>query len=218
MNRVESAISINDQPISGATLFSEARFLTEFITPESLGVQQKYSELTRGLSSLQDKIQACWQYVARGLQYKPYLQVKTIVDGKTFIQNDCWLEPSEIIRVGVANCMNRSILLTSLLQQELPEQSVWCVLGNICNTHREGHAWCLVRPNGSDYILETTQPRISKAFVPLEKSEVYEAVVVTNGKEVRYFPGASLVEPLSYCYCVRWLESYLQEKACDSFV
>jgi hypothetical protein len=218
---INCSIPVDDQPIGGAgnsaTLLHEGRYLTEWFQ-ESLEVQQKYAELTKGLGSMQDKIKACWEYVARGLEYVPYLHVKTIVDGKTFIQKDAWLSPGQVIQAGIGNCANRSFLLTALLQQELPKESVWCVLGNVYNTHREGHAWCLVHPNGSDYILETTQPRISKAFLPIENSEVYEGVVLTNGKEVRYFPNTALVEPLSYCYCVRWLEGYLQERACDGFV
>lgn len=213
MENIDRAIACDNQPISGATMLHESRFLTSWVTPDNLEVQEKFKALTDSLS-LKDKVIACWGYVSRSIRYKQFLTTTVRVDGKTFIQDDAWLDPAQVIQANVANCLNRSILLASLLRQTLPPDKVYVILGNIRN---DGHAWVLARLD-KDYILETTSPNLSSCFIPASSAEVYEGVVVFNDKITRYFPGKSIHEPFSDLFCVGWLEDYLDRRCCDAYV
>jgi len=215
MESVDRAVPTTDQPINGATLLHETRYLTSWVTPDNIEIKHLYKELTNNNGKSQkSKVEACWAYVARQLRYKPFLSTKVQVDGKTFIQNDAWLDPAEVVRVGIANCMNRSILLTSLLRQELPQDKVYVVLGNIKD---DGHAWVVVRLD-NDYILETTSPNIKSCFIEASKADIYSPVMLFNDAVVRYFPGRSVHEPFSNLFCVSWLDQYLNSRCCDAFV
>jgi len=210
---IERAIVCDDQPISGATLFHEGRYLTSWITPGNLEVQRKYKALTGNLS-LKDKIISCWGYVAKQIRYRQFITSRVSVDGRTFVQKDAWLDPAQVIRAGVGNCMNRSVLLTSLLRQALSSEQVYTVLGNITG---DGHAWVLVRLD-QDYILETTSPNLSSCFIPASSVEAYEPVIFFQDKGVKYFPEKSLHEPFSNCFCIHWLEQYLEGRACRDYI
>lgn len=213
MESIELAFPCDNQPISGATLLGEGRYLTSWVTPDNLEVQEKYKALTDS-QSLKDKITNCWSYVARQLRYKEFVTARVSVDGRTFVQKDAWLNPAQTIRANVANCFNRSILLASLLRQELPPEKVYVVLGNINN---DGHAWVLARLD-QDYILETTSPNLSNCFVQASKAELYDPVLIFNDREVRHFPGKKIHEPFSDCFCVAWLEDYLDRRCCDAYI
>ena len=45
---------VDDQPIA-ATFFGEGKWLTSFITPDALEIQELYKELTQGLSGEMDR-------------------------------------------------------------------------------------------------------------------------------------------------------------------
>lgn len=216
MESIERAIACDNQPISGATLFSESRYLTSWVTPDNLEIEQKYKALTDNLP-LRDKIIACWGYVAKKLRYKPFITARVSVDGRTFTQSDVWLDPAQVIQANIGNCYNRSILLASLLRQFLSPDKVYVVLGNINNG---GHAWVLARLD-QDYILETTSPNLSSCFVPAQSADIYDPVVFFNDREVRYFPEKKIHEPFAAIRdstCVRWLEDYLDRKACVAYI
>ncbi len=212
MESIERAIVCDDQPISGATLFHEGRYLTSWITPGNLEVQRKYKALTDNLS-LKDRIISCWGYVAKEIRYRYFITSRVSVDGRTFVQKDAWLDPGEVIQAGVANCMNRSVLLCSLLRQELSPSQVYVVLGNI---QGEGHAWVLVRLD-QDYILETTSPHLPSCFIEASKAEIYDPVIYFNDRYIKYFPEKSIHEPFGSCFCIPWLESYLEREACCGY-
>jgi hypothetical protein len=55
-------VQIDDQPIA-ATFFGEGRWLTDFITPDALEVQELHEKLTKNLNNTIDKITACWNFV-----------------------------------------------------------------------------------------------------------------------------------------------------------
>ena len=215
MESISQAIRCDDQPISGAALFHEGRYLTSWVTPDNLDVQSKYSQLTDS-QTLKDKIRACWKYVSdpNQIRYRQLDTTKVSVDSRTFVQKDAWLDPAQVIQARVGNCFNKSILLASLLRQELPPDKVYVVLGNI---NDEGHAWVLARLD-RDYIVETTSPHLSKCFIPADSIELYEPVIFFNDREVRYFPEKKVYEPLGNCFCIRWLEDYLEKEACEAYI
>ena len=213
MESIERAIVCDDQPISGATLFHEGRYLTSFVTPDNLEVQRKYKELTDNLS-VKDKVAACWGYVARQIKYRQFITTRISVDGRTFIEKDAWLDPAQVIHAGVANCFNKSILLASLLRQELSPERVYVILGNV---NSDGHAWVLARLD-RDYILETTSPHLSCPFILADSADIYDPVIFFQDKGVKYFPQKKIHEPFSDCFCIDWLEDYLDQKSCDAYI
>jgi hypothetical protein len=163
---------------------------------------------------VKEKIKRCWAYVAKRLRYQQFVKARVQVDGKTFVKSDVWLDPGAVIQAGIGNCMNRSTLLCSLLRNILPPDRIWVVLGNVKG---DGHAWVLARLD-KDYILETTSPHLSACFIPAMSAEPYDPVVFFNDRYTKYFPQKKINEPFSKCYCVAWLESYLQKTACDAYI
>ena len=212
---IENSIPVDDQPINAATLLGESRYLTSWVTPDNLEIQSKYNELTKGLLTQRDKIIACWDYV-KSLRYRQFIQAKVKIDGRTFVQKDTWLNPAQVIQAPAANCANRSFLLASLLRQELSPQELYICLGNLNYDHQDGHAWVYAKLD-NDYLLETTSPTIKTPFIDARSADIYESVIFFNDSGVWHIPGAGLREPLSDCYCIRWLEDYLDTKACDFY-
>ena len=209
---IERAQAFDNQPIGGggaATLFHESRWLTEWVAPNSLEVQAEYENLTKGLASDWDKILACFNRVL-DIPYTSAVRIKVSVDGRTFVQEDAWLDPAQALMAPKLNCSNRSFVLASLLRQEHTPEQVWVTLGNLKLDGLGGHAWVLLRGN-QDYIMETTSPRIR---TPITHSEAHEAVVFFNDREVRVVPGRQVTEPFSSCWCIPFLEDYLDKRAC----
>jgi len=215
MLTIQSSISCDDQPIDGATIMGESRFLTSWITPESLEIQEKYKELTKNISGQRDRIIAVWQYV-KNIPYTPFVSAKVNIGGRVFSQNDAWLDAGQTLQARKLNCMNKSILLISLLRQELSADTAFMCLNNVKTNGIGGHAVGYLRLD-DDYILETTNPGIKSPFLKAEDMDIYEAVVFVNDKETRYIPSTQLREPLGTC-CVRWLEDYINEKLCTEYV
>lgn len=201
-----NVINIDDQPIS-ATFFGEGRWLTEFVTPGSLEVKQKYDELTEGLYSVEDKIEACWRWVASQIKYVEFIKARLQINGLSFTQNDLWMDPSLTIQTKVGNCANKSFLLTSLLRNALPSNAIHCVLGNLYNGEPGGHAWVEVSLGGRSFICESTRSDVP-VLVPAEAAARYEAVHFFNDEEAFAVEGLTVMEPFSRCYST-WLKDYL---------
>lgn len=212
---LDRAVLVGNQPIggiSGATLFHESRWLTEWVTPGNLEIQAEYERLTEGLTSNWDKVLACFNRVL-DIPYTESIKIRVSVGDRTFVQKDAWLDPAQALMAPKLNCANRSFLLASLLRQELSADKVWVVLGNLAIDGQGGHAWVMYR-NGKDYILETTSPRIR---TPIQNSKAHEGVVYFNDIEVRAVPELKIGEPFSKCWCVPFLEDYLDKEECLNF-
>jgi len=218
MEGIEASIPFDNQPVGGhaaATLLGETKLLTDWIDPSAIEIQNKYDELTSKLSSTQDKIKACLTYVA-DFPYTRFIRVSANVAGKTFVQPDAWLEPSQIMHSPKTNCANRTYLLASLLRQELPAENVYACLGNLNTDGQDGHAWTYARLDGGDYILETTNPSVRDKLIPIETvGNLYEDVIYFNDLGVRAVPEKQVREPFSACYrCIPFLEDYLATEFC----
>ena len=212
MSDLDIAIPVNDQPIGGtgaATLFHESRWLSEWVATETLEVQTKYEEITQKLTNVWDKTIACFNFVL-DIPYTPTIRTRVSIDGKTFTQEDTWLDPGQAIKAPALNCANRAFLLASLLRQEHSPNQVWVALGNLHIDGIGGHAWVIFR-GSEDYILETTSPTIR---APISHSDAHEGVIYFNDREVRIVPGREIKEPFSACWCHPFLEDYLNRRMC----
>lgn len=64
---------------------------------------------------------------------------------------DSWQTPRQTLRMGTGDCEDSALLLTDwMLANRIPARMA---LGTM---HGGGHAWCLVRVEGTDYLLEST--------------------------------------------------------------
>jgi len=203
----------DNQPIQ-ASILKERRLLTSWITPDSLEVQNKYDQITKGLSSTEDKVLACLRF-ASDIPYTQFVKVSVNVAGKTFVENDCWLQPAEAIFSPRLNCANKTYLLASLLRQELPAENVYACLGNLNTDGQSGHAFGYIRLDGKDYILETTNPSVRDKLIPIETVGIYEDIIYFNDLGVRAVPERTIREPFSACYnCEPFLIDYLAREFC----
>ncbi len=202
-----TAVPINDQPIE-ATFFGEGKWLTEFITPHTLEVEQLHKKLTEGVEDVGDRILACWEWVANEVRYVRFVKARIEIAGKVSAQGDYWQNPSQVIRTKIGNCANKAILLCSLLRNELPPEKVRAVLGNL---HQEGdtggHAWVEVSLNSHSSIMEATRGDM-RPMVNTDVAEIYEPVVYFNDKSVSAIEGRTLLTPFAAVYA-DWLSDYL---------
>ena len=204
----------DDQPID-AGLMHESRFLTSWITPGNLGIQEAYDKLTAGITDRREKIAAVWRFV-RDIPYVPYVKSRVTIGGKTFVQNDVWLSPAQALGSGTKlNCFNKSVLLASLLRQEMPADQVYVCLNNVTYDGIGGHA--VVYLADGDYILESTNPGIQSPFMIASGADMYEAVMFFNDEKVLAVPDTKLSQPLGNCHCVKWLENYVNERLCQDW-
>lgn len=172
----------DNQPIDSR--YGESTWLTDFIQPRNPDIQLLSKKLTAGLDTSSKKVAALWSYVS---QY-PYVEtVKTIRiagDGQ-ITQDDTWLYPAETLRVKKSNCANRSFLLASLVKNILPNPGdVYCVMGKIKLDGIGAHAWVRTNVDGVPFILETTQPDINRALIPVAKATAYQEALAFDEKEV----------------------------------
>ncbi len=203
---MSNRIAIDDQPIS-ATFFGEGRWLTDFITPNSIDIAGIYKDLTQGVPVLEDRIAVLHNYVASRIRYTKFVKGRLWIDGKSSVQDDLWNSPSITARVKVGNCANKAFLMTSLLRQELSSDQVHCVLGNLYNGKAGGHAWVQVALNGEDFIVETTRPDVHP-LVPVSTTDRYEAVHLFNDEVALAIEGKTVMEPMTACFST-WLSDYL---------
>lgn len=199
-------IRVDDQPIS-ATFFGEGRWLTDFITPDTLEIEKLYKDITKGISNRVDRLVALRDWVANEVRYVPFVKGKLWIEGKSSVQSDLWNSPAVTALVKVGNCANMSFLLTSLVRNELPPQEISCVLGNLHNGKPGGHAWVQCQLNSTTFIMEPTRadsPALVKALV----ADRYEAVHLFNDQEVETIEGRTVMTPFARCYS-EWLTDYL---------
>ncbi len=199
-------ITMDDQPIS-ATFFREGRWLTEWVTPDAMEVQELYRQLTKDYPDRVDRIKAIHDWVSREIKYKPYIKATLWVEGKSSSSSDAWLPPSLTRRIGIGNCANTSFLLASLLRNELDPGEVHVVLGNLHNGKPGGHAWVQVKIEEQAYIVESTCPDLP-ALVYASVATRYEPVHYFNDKTAYAIEGKTVLEPFSRVYST-WLKEYL---------
>ena len=120
-------VLINDQPIS-ATFFGEGKWLTEFVTPNSLEVQKLHEILTSGVVSVRDKLAALHSWVGYQVKYVPFVHAKIWIEGECSVQDDYWAQPADVIKTRIGNCANKSFLLASLIRNTLPLEQVEVIL------------------------------------------------------------------------------------------
>ncbi len=197
--------SIDDQPIA-ATFFGEGRWLTDFITPEAVDVQELHADLTENINTIEERIAALHGWVA-SLKYQKFVRGTLKIEGKVSYQNDLWNAPSITSRIKVGNCANKSFLLASLIRRELPASDVHCVLGNLYNGTVGGHAWVQVQLHGVDYIVESTRED-APVLVPAAVAQRYEEIHLFNDKDVYVIEGRTVMEPYTACFST-WLSDYL---------
>ena len=200
-------IDMDDQPIS-ATFFDEGRWLSSFVTPNALEVEELHKELTKDLrGGLEPRLAALHQWVATRVKYKRFISGRIVIEGRSSIQNDLWNNPSITARIGVGNCANKAFLLASLIRKELPPNQVYVVLGNLYNGKASGHAWVQVQLGESEYIIESTQASV-KTLIPTYTTNRYEAVHLFNDQQAYFIEGKTVMQPFSACYST-WLRDYL---------
>lgn len=199
-------IAIDDQPIS-ATFFGEGRWLSSFVTPNALEVQALHRELTQDIDELEDRIVACWHWVANRVKYTKFVRGKIWVNGHSSVQTDYWQTPSQLIRTQIGNCANKAFLVGALLRNDLPADRVHVVLGNLYNGKPGGHAWVQANLGGIDYIIESTRPD-ARPLVPAINADRYEAVHLFNDQEIYTIEGKTVMEPFTACFST-WLTDYL---------
>jgi len=203
---ISQEMSIDDQPIS-ATFFDEGKWITEFITPDALEVENLHDEITQGLDEIEDKAVASWKWVATQVKYVKYVRATLKLNGHVSRQSDYWQMPSQLIRTRIGNCANKTFLLTSLLRRDLSEDSVYAVLGNLNQGVPGGHAWVEMRFGGASYIMESTRGDM-KPMVSSAVADIYEPVIYFNDKCISAIEGRTLLEPFTAVYA-DWLKDYL---------
>jgi hypothetical protein len=200
-------VRIDDQPIS-ATFFGEGKYLTSFVTPDDLEVKQLHKNLTEGVGDTEQRLIACWDWVANEIRYVTFVKAKMWVNGKSSVQTDLWQEPSLVTRTKVGNCANKSFILASLVRNELPASQVHVVLGNLHQPPGAGgHAWVEVDFDGDNYIMESTRGDM-QPLVKHRVADVYEDVIYFNDEEVSAITGRTLLTPFKAVYA-SWLKDYL---------
>jgi len=191
-----------------ASRFSEAVWITDYITPDNPDVIMLYQRLTGDITSLEERVVALWRYVAN-IPYRGVVGAKLIVGGKSYVQHDMWLYPAETICLSpVANCANKSFLLASLLRNELPAQDVHCIMGHVTVDGIEAHAWVSAKIYGNKYLLETTQPSLPNPLLPIEQVEAYEPSLRFNDHGVESIEEMSLDEHFGFC-AIPFLRHYI---------
>ena len=203
----EAAVGMDNQPIS-AGFFHEGRWLTDFITPDELEVTNLYNTITKGLTG-DDRLIACWHWVANQVEYHPNIKATIEVMGKRSTQNDYWMPADLTIKTKVGNCAVNAILLTSLLRNALPQDQVYCVLGNLMTTDPPGgHAWVSLTLGGSEFVMEATRPDLVHPLIPAGSVNIYDPVHYFNDRETYSIAGKTVMNPITACYS-SWLKDYL---------
>jgi hypothetical protein len=207
-----AVVKVDNQPIS-SSFFGEGHWLTDFITPESPDVQQAYRKITSGILTSDARIEALHHYVGN-IKYKQLISGMMSVEGRVSYQRDLWNYPATTMKIGVGNCANKAFLLASLMRQELPPGEVYVALGNLYNEKPGGHAWVVLKRDGTNYIVESTRPDVP-TFIDAKSADRYEPVHFFNDLEVFYVEGKSVLEPYTASYST-WLKGYLDWSYIDS--
>ena len=202
-----NVVPCDDQPIS-ATFFGEGHWLSDFVTPEEPDILMLYRSLTANATNINDKIDACWSWVANEVKYKNFISATINIEGVTSVQKDFWQTPAVCSKTKWGNCANKAFLLTSLLRNAMPSDKVHCVLGNLYNGHGAGHAWVEAELPGGSYIVEATRNDVP--MILANTATRYEPVHYFNDKSVYAVPGRTVMTPFQACYS-SWLAYYLDK-------
>lgn len=199
-------IQIDDQPIS-ASFFDVGGWLTSYVTPDALEVQELHKNIISETSSLETKLLAAWRWVADEVRYVPFVKAKLTINGKSSYQPDYWQAPSQVIGSKIGNCANKAFLLASLLRQDLSASQVKVALGNLHQPAPGGHAWVEVDYNSYPFIMEGTRGDM-QPMVATRVADVYEPVIYFNDESVSAIEGRTLLTPFTAVYA-DWLKDYL---------
>lgn len=199
-------VEIDDQPIA-STFFGEGKWLTDFVTPDALEVQELHKNLTQSIDDLEEQLLACWDWVADKVKYVNFVKAKIWVGGKSSYQKDYWSDPTLTIQTRIGNCAVKSFLLASLLRNSLPAEQVSVVLGNLHQPDPGGHAWVELNYNSHPYIMESTKGDM-QPMVATRVADIYEAVIYFNDKTVLAIKERTLLMPFTAVYA-SWLRDYL---------
>ena len=206
-------IVADNQPIDAR--FGDSVWLTSYIAPDNPDVRLKYLELTEGIFSSKDKIDALWRYVAE-FKYKPTISSTLTTPGRRLQQNDTWFFPAEAMLLENLNCANRAFLLTSLLKNELSARGqVYCVMGVLSNNNVGNHAWVEAQIEGRMYILEATITDKARAIIPVACLDIYHGEVYFDEEEVYTVSGIDAAQVINAKFeleDIPFLENYLCEK------
>lgn len=126
--------------------------LAQLVNPES--VSTLADELDTGTPD--DFILNAWDYVGSNIKYAYYGSILHFYDSSVSCQK-CLL-PKQVINREVANCVGKSVLLTSILRNRIANDSVYTVIGEYHIDSIGGHAWVQVFRNGIWYLVEATGP------------------------------------------------------------
>ncbi len=205
-------IELQSQPISAR--FGACKDVKEFVQPNTLMVRELLDRLNLAQMSEDDRILACWDWVARNIDYpKDRTTFALTVYGKTIKADDYFLEPSETIAIGLGKCDATSNLLVSMLRNFLSPERVWVVLGDLHSGAGGGHAWVVVSRNSHYDVLETTLNKLPdgnpwKDAGSEAVSLIYDPVLYYNDQRIRAVEDAMMCTlPFQNCK-IPWLEEY----------
>jgi hypothetical protein len=214
---MDSLKVVDNQPISAR--HGDSFWLTDFITPNNPSVKVKYKELVNNRASVNDRLTALWHYVARQ-PYRETIPSTLSVGGESIPQHDTWFFPAEAMSIPESNCANRTFLLASLIKNELPELGqVYGTMGYIILDGIGAHAWVTIDIPGGPYIIETTQPNLERAFIPLRDAAAYRPMLYFDESQVLSItpeqnPQEILNRPFGLC-AVPFLEDYLCQRCVE---
>lgn len=206
-------LAADDQPIVSRPL-GDAIWITSLITPDNPDVQLKYDELAGDLNSTEDIATALWRYVS-SFRYNELIASAIIAGGVSSRERDTWFYPSEAMRMKISNCANRSFLMASLLKNDPYSTNTMCVMGTIKLDGIGGHAWVTTNINGRDYIIETTQPNLSRALIPVDMADAYQPMVAFDDKNVYAFESVENIQALLNERFGLCAVDFLHEYLCD---
>jgi transglutaminase-like putative cysteine protease len=177
--------------------FGEERDIREFVQPWSLPVQ----ELAEGLRrpTLEETITSCWDWVARNIAYPPgplekmdrhtreaflapsRLLVLPNLPGFRSTVYDHWGFPAETLALGMGDCDDSAVLLTSLLRNFLPEDRVFATAGLFGRWG--GHVWVSAYGSGA-FVLEATLSEALPGPWVIPEEEPYFPIIRFNDRRV----------------------------------
>lgn len=213
---MSTLIAADNQPIDAR--HGDSAWLTSFITPNNPDVMLKYSRITEGIASTEDRLEALWRYVA-GFRYRPIISSTLSAPGVTIRQDDTWFFPAESMQLRSLNCVNKAFLLTSLVKNELsvPGQ-VYCVFGELTHDGIGNHAWVEVQRNGMQYIYEATITDKVRAIAPKMSLDIYKGEVYFDEENVYAVDDTDVAKVInaSFGVCaIPFLENYICEKCLE---
>lgn len=205
-------ISADNQAVQSR--FGTAVWLTDYVTPQNPEVMLTCQAITRNQLDTFQKIRSCWRYIA-SIPYTETVKASLNIEGMARKESDVWLFPAETIKLApMANCANKSFALASLLRTFLEEDRVYCALGHLHMGNVGAHAWVVARPNGQEYIVESTVSDEAAGLVPVENAPEYRPVIYFNDTVVYTVgegAGDIIQEHFGFC-AVPWLGQYLCER------